>query len=540
MTLAKRGWLLLFLVATAFYLYGLGRLPLVGPDEPRYAQVAREMFLRGDLITPTLGGHTWFEKPASLYWMMIASFRVFGVSEWSARLGPALAGLLTIVALGWISHLVERKQGSVAGNFSFFSALVIASSGGLIVFSRASSFDIVITMTITWALGFFLASEIEEQRRNWFLAGFYCLVGLSLLAKGLVGIVLPLGVIGAFYLLRRKFPDRTVLISLVWGMPLALGVALVWYGPVIARHGWLFIDQFFIQHHFARYFSNKYQHPQPLYFYLPVILMLSVPWTFFLIDALFKAKGWRWTTTEPADKTRVFALAWFLVPILFFSFSESKLPAYVLPSLPAAALLAGDRLRDYVSGKANTDWTMRLTAAMFLLLAAAGMIYAHQTGRVSLQCALLVLGPVVLAAVLILITSRKRLMAALLVAAVPAVGVVLTLSCAADWFASRESVRELIRQADIQGYGAAPVFMLSRIERSSEFYAAGRVVYDPDGDPHKFETGEEVVTEARKTNRPLLIIAPLGSMWRVQDLPGLRTSIIANNGRVAVMAVTAQ
>lgn len=539
-TLAKRAWLLLFLVVTVFYLYGLGRLPLVGPDEPRYAQVASEMFLRGDLITPTLGGHTWFEKPALLYWMMIASFRAFGVSEWSARLGPAMSGLLTIVALCWISRLLERKQGSGSGNFSFFSTLVIASSGGLIVFSRATSFDIVITMTITWALGFFLASEIDEQRRNRFLAGFYCLVGFSLLAKGLVGIVLPLGVIGAFYLLRRRFPDRAVLISLLWGMPLALAVASLWYGPVIARHGWLFIDQFFIQHHFARYFSNKYQHPQPVYFYGPVMLMLSVPWTLFLIDALIKAKGWRWTTDEPADKARIFALAWFLVPILFFSFSGSKLPAYVLPSLPAAALLAGERLGNFVSGKSNPGWTMRLTAVMLLLLAAAGIIYAEQTERVSLQCALMVLGPVVLAGVLILTTSRKRFLAALLVAAVPVVGAVLTLNCAVDRFASRESVRELIRQADARGYATAPVFMLSRIERTSEFYAAGRVVYDQDGDPHKFKNGDEVVSEVRKAKAPILVLAPLGSMSQLQSLSGVRTLVIADNGRVAVVAVTQQ
>ena len=76
----------------------------VGPDEPRYAQVAREMYLRGDLVTPTLGGHTWFEKPALLYWMMMASYRLFGVSEWAARFGPALAGLLTV-----LSHLLDGK-----------------------------------------------------------------------------------------------------------------------------------------------------------------------------------------------------------------------------------------------------------------------------------------------------------------------------------------------------------------------------------------------------------------------------------------------
>jgi hypothetical protein len=176
---------------------------------------------------------------------------------------------------------------------------------------------------------------------------------------------------------------------------------------------------------------------------------------------------------------------------------------------------------------------------MLLLLAAAGIIYAEQTERVSLQCALMVLGPVVLAGVLILTTSRKRLLAALLVAAVPAVGAVLTLSCAVDRFGSRESVRELIRQADARGYARAPVFMLSRIERTSEFYAAGRVVYDQDGDPHKFQNGDEVVSEVRKAKAPILIIAPLGSMWQLQNLSGVRTSVIADNGRVAVLAVSA-
>ncbi len=112
-TLAKRVYLLLFAVIIAFYLYGLGKLPLLGPDEPRYAQVAREMLLSRDLITPTLGGHTWFEKPALLYWMIAAAFKVFGVSEWSARLGPAVCGLLTIVAV-WCVGREARSLGRFA------------------------------------------------------------------------------------------------------------------------------------------------------------------------------------------------------------------------------------------------------------------------------------------------------------------------------------------------------------------------------------------------------------------------------------------
>src|SRR4051812_33489535 len=101
MTKPVRVWPLFLLAAALFYFYGLGHLPLLGPDEPRYAEVAREMFVRGDFVTPTLGDHTWFEKPALLYWMMMAGYRFFGVSEWAARLGPALAGLLTALLIYW-------------------------------------------------------------------------------------------------------------------------------------------------------------------------------------------------------------------------------------------------------------------------------------------------------------------------------------------------------------------------------------------------------------------------------------------------------
>ena len=544
-TLAKRAWLLLFLAVIAFYLYGLGRLPLVGPDEPRYAEVAREMFLRRDLITPTLGGHAWFEKPALLYWMMMAAFRVFGVSEWSARLGPAIAGLLTIVAVGWIGRQLERNEGSEQAGLSFLSTLVIASSVGLIVFSRAASFDIVVTMTITFALVFFLAGELVQTRRAWFLAGFYSFVGLSLLAKGLIGIVIPFGVVGTFYLLRRRSPDRTVLGSLLWGLPITIVVAGLWYGPAIGRHGWAFIDQFFIQHHFARYLSNKYQHPQPVYFYLPIMLILALPWTPFLIEAFIEARKWNWSSDDAANKWRVFALAWLLVPIVFFSFSGSKLPGYILPSLPAAALLAGERVTALVSGKSLSDKsvsgvTLRLTAAMLLLLAVAGIAYAEQSSKVSLRCALLVAAPLVLVGSFAFFMTRKRMLTAILIAFVPVGGTVLALNCAVDRFASRESVRELIQLADGRGYASARVFMLSRIERSSEFYASGRVIYGPDGEPLKLGSGAELVEQARKEKAPFLVIVPLGSMWQLNNLQGVRTEVIGDNGRVAIVAVSAR
>src|SRR5260370_215325 len=110
--LAKRGWLLLFIGIAGFYLWGLGSLPLVGPDEPRYAEVAREMFVRGDFVTPTLGGFPWFEKPPLLYWMMVAAYRVFGINEYAVRLGPAICGLLTAVFIYLIGRTIGKHRSS--------------------------------------------------------------------------------------------------------------------------------------------------------------------------------------------------------------------------------------------------------------------------------------------------------------------------------------------------------------------------------------------------------------------------------------------
>ena len=484
--LAKRLYILLFIIIIAFYFYGLGTLPLLGPDEPRYAQVAREMFARRDLITPTLGGHTWFEKPALLYWLIIASFKIFGVHEWSARLGPALCGLLTIVAVGYVGRVVERgleertsaeRTSEGATGFSFWSVLVGASSLGLIVFSRGVSFDVVITMTTTWALAFFVVYELSGRNRARLLVGFYAFVGLSLLAKGLVGIVIPFGVVGLYYLLRRSWPSRGVWLSLVWGVPLALAVAAIWYGPVIARHGWLFIDEFFIQHHFARYISNKYHHPQPIYFYPAIILLLALPWSPFLLTAFAKIRTWSWRGADTLSIVRVFALAWLAAPIIFFSFSGSKLPGYILPSLPAVAFLI----------------TAHLTGSSWRWL-------PGPTAR------LIIFGATLIFVALILIFAAPRV-------------------------AQRESVRDLLQLADARGYGGAPVLAQRTDDRSAQFYAHDRVIYNADGEVMTFD--EVSLEQARALGDKILVLIPLNYVSHFRGASNIE--IIGDNGHTAIL-----
>ena len=466
-TLAKRVYLLLFAIIIAFYLYGLGKLPLLGPDEPRYAQVAREMFLTGDLITPTLGHHTWFEKPALLYWMIVGSFKIFGVNEWAARFGPALCGLLTIAAVWVVGREIDREE---PRGFAFWSVVVSGSCLGLIVFSRAASFDVVITMTTTWALAFFLLHELRNRRS--FLAGFYAFVGLSLLAKGLVGIVIPFGVVGLYYVLRRAWPPRSVLASVIWGMPLAIAVAAIWYGPVIARHGWTFIDEFFVQHHFARYVSNKYHHPQPIYFYPVIILMLALPWTPYLIGALAKVRSWKWRGDDDLSIVRVFSLAWLLLPILFFSFSGSKLPGYVLPVIPAIALLVSDRLTRIF----NPRWPLIIAGATVVL-------------------------------------------------------VVIVLNAGAARYANRESVRDLLLMADARGYADATVLAQRSDDRSAEFYAYERILYHRNGEPVTFD--EITVDEARELGGKIVVMIPVEYVENVREVSTIE--VIGDNGKTAVL-----
>lgn len=532
-TLAKRVFILLSLAVFVFYLYGLGHLPLVGPDEPRYAQVAREMYVRGDFVTPTLGGHTWFEKPALLYWLMIAAYKLFGVSEWSARLGPAFCGLLTIGAIYLVARTAERNtRDHELNGYGFWSTLIAASTLGIVVFSRAASFDIVITMTTSWAIAFFLMSEVAAGR--WVrltLAGFYVFVGLSLLAKGLVGIVVPFGIVGTYYILRGRFPERDKWASILWGVPLALGVSSLWYGPVIAKHGWTFIQEFFIEHHFARYISNKYHHPQPLYFYPVILLLLSVPWTMFLVEALANVRKWIWRDDSNITKVRLCCFAWLLWPILFFSFSGSKLPGYILPVIPAAILLTSERLTRANFLARFARWPFRATGVVCLALAIAGVVYTHKTGTISLACALCASVPLALAGVLSIVLPNARIASELSVTAATVILVFVVLNCAATVVTHQESTRDLLRLADARGYSGFPVVARRGDDRSAEFYASGRVIYRPDGEPLAID--EITTAEARKYGTTLVVMVSSEHLDHFIQNYGME--LIGQNGKTAIM-----
>jgi 4-amino-4-deoxy-L-arabinose transferase-like glycosyltransferase len=544
--LAKRVWFLLLLAISAFYLYGLGALPLLGPDEPRYAQVAREMLERRDLITPTLGGFPWFEKPALLYWLMMASYQVFGVTEFAARLGPALCGLLTAAFLWWVARNIEKLSAGVSevNEFAQWSVLVFLSSLGTIAFSRAASFDIVLTMTLTGALSFFFVWHLRQSRwgignkSTLLLAGFYFFVGLSLLAKGLVGGVLTFAIVFVYLLARREFPSRALLVSLVWGIPLVLIVAGSWYGPMIQRHGWLFIDQFIIKHHFSRFLTNRYHHPQPFYFYVPILALISLPWVAFLMASFASVRLREWRTETALARARLFWLVSIVVVVLLFSVSGSKLPAYILPALPGAALLVAERVICFHRYQRGFK-VIRLTGMIFLLGGGGVVVYSTMNAAVPKWCAILIVLACLAAGVFGLIRPRQRSVALQLFAVASIVVSAIALHCSGPVVA-HESVRDLLRAADARGYSNARLVGLHTVERPAEFYAAGRLVYQPDGEPVKFEGPRDVAEFARNAGGIVLCFVPLEFESQLKNYSGIESELVGSNGNVSLWAVKAR
>lgn len=496
-------WLLLATFAVVVYFLGLN-IPLVGPDEPRYAQVAREMLERGDWITPTLGGFPWFEKPPLLYWLEMVSYKMFGVSEFAARLGPTLFGLGTVVSL-WVlgRFYFQRPKTQNQGpshSFANWLALITASTLGINVFSHAASYDIVITFPITAALvSFFIFDQAESAsfRKNYLpLILFYFFIGVALLAKGLIGIIFPLCIVGLFYLFSHRPPSRAFLLSLLWGTLLAVIIASIWYLPMYQLHGYQFINELFIQHHFQRFTSNKYLHPQPFYFFWWVLPLMTLPWLPFFLASIWKVIHHRATeNTEHKNRELLrltfsrthlltFSAAWLLVPLVFFSFSGSKLPGYILPAVPAAAIFTAVFVFELVQ-KSN-KWRNAI-----ILIAAATFGVA---------------------VVLVIFVVPK--------------------------FAEADSVKSLIEAANERGYRSNRVLTLHTISDNAEFYAAGRLLRTPEGKQRYLSGIDEVTTEIKADNgRIVLVLVPVEYLSQLTGSKNLKTEVIIDNGDLAITAV---
>ena len=402
---APREVLVLLVTTTFLLLYGLipvfggDQLGLVGADEPRYAQIAREMLMAhsaachqvnakviprslraadlrasyrclvGGTVTPILYGQPWLEKPALYYWRAMGFFKEFGVSDWSARL-PSSSATFALIFLIFL-HMRRFRPG---GHLD--AALVTASCVGIVSFARGASTDM--QLAAPFCIGMLGWYAWYETGKKFWLFDLYFFGAAATLAKGPVAPFLALSIILLFVGLRREW---SALRRTIWlpGVILYLIMVLPWY-IAVQRKNPSFYRLFFLEHNLERFATNRYQHHQPIWYYLAVLLLALMPWTAIALRALIDAievsiaewkvrhKPQRYLGhTRAGDAFPEFLVLWALFPIVFFSFSGSKLPGYILPSIPPLTILTADYL-NRIRRDGLPRWLLWMHASMCAVL----------------------------------------------------------------------------------------------------------------------------------------------------------------------------
>jgi 4-amino-4-deoxy-L-arabinose transferase-like glycosyltransferase len=445
-------------LAGFLYFCGLSTTGLLGPDEPRYAAVAREMARSADWVTPRLWGEPWFEKPPLLYWMTAFGFRLGLGPEVAPRLPVAT---LALAFLGFYWWILRREFGTRP---AWYAVLILGTTAGWAGFSQTGVTDMPLSVTFSAAMLLALPWIAQGDRRALPFTG--ALLGLAVLAKGLVPLVLALPLLfgavrkwrpsaaagpdesgpgpaaktaGATSLLPEWLGRRR---DLFVAAPFLI-IALPWYVLCYARNGRRFLDVFFWQQQFGRFTSPALQHSQPWWFYIPVLLAGLLPWTPL---AALMARGGNWR-----DPRRAFLMVWVLFGLLFFSVSVNKLPGYVLPLLPPFCALMGINL----DAERESGWAPAALIGVCALLLVLFPIAAHilpEAVASGLRRALELplewtwLLPLGIAVLVWMVARRgRRLTAVAMVAAAAAAGILWLKATALPEVDRRASVRSLWR-----------------------------------------------------------------------------------------------
>ncbi|MGB9068082.1 MAG: phospholipid carrier-dependent glycosyltransferase [Candidatus Acidiferrales bacterium] len=439
--------------AVAICLFGhLGAIGLTGPDEVRYAWIARAMAETGDWVTPRLWGLPWLEKPILYYWAAAVGFLLHLPAEWAARLPSSIAALAAALAIGWLAKKHYGGEMDSVSSPVLLAPLIFATSVGAVGFARAATPDMLFSASLTLGMacaamvlrvrGALRAADRErspDSRADVVpLTLFGAFLGLGVLAKGPAAIILAGGAIGIWALATKNWRA-----AIRFAHPAAIGafctVAIPWYA-ICAADNRDFLRVFLWQHNVERYATPLFQHRQPFWYFAPIALIALLPWTVLLWPAaqeglrLRREKSW-------SGSPGFFFACWALWPILFFSFSQSKLPGYILPAIPPMALLCAIALARKISENAlrirvlllavGATWLAICIAAAFS--GSRGMeprrLEYVDFGRLAMSPGLFgAMVALAVAAILIVAALRARPATAILLGAVLAAGAVETVN----------------------------------------------------------------------------------------------------------------
>ena len=320
------------LACTVLWFALLAQRPLFDPDEGRYAEIPREMLSGGDWVIPHLNALAYLEKPPLQYWLTALAFGGLGQNEFTARLCTGIAGYLSLAALYFVGGRLWGPGGGAR-------ALLFASASVLFVLlGHQLTLDMLLSFFLLAALSCFLMAqrrrETHEPWRGWML-GCWAAMALAVLTKGLIGVLIPAATLAAYLAWQRDWPLLRRL-NLRWGLPLFAALVAPWF-VLAARADPRFLRFFFVREHFQRFLTPIEHRTQPWWFFLPVLVVGIMPWLPQAARALLSPR------THPAPGGRFdaarFLWIWCVFVLLFFSLSDSKLVTYILPAVPALALL---------------------------------------------------------------------------------------------------------------------------------------------------------------------------------------------------------
>ena len=490
---AVRDLVVLLIVASLAILAGIGNGTFWEPDEPRFAEATRQMFARGDFLTPYLNGAPRFEKPILFYWTQAVAFTAFGDNEFSARLPSALAGLGIVAILYLIGAQIAPRRAA------FVAALVMATMFRFVTFARIGLTDVPVMFFVVAALyGFVRAVQpaYGGDRRwgpasvgpsAWALVAWVC-IGLGVLTKGPVGL-LPVPIWAMYAAFRRNWSLFARTRPLI-GAAVALAVVLPWYVVMVVQYGRAFTD-FALGHEIVERMLSEESFGTPargFFYYFKIWPGDAAPWSVLFVASVGWI-AWRWSSVDRAMRQPViFAAAWFICVFLLFSLSRSKVPHYVLPTYPAAALLIGvfvDRLAD-----AHDDvlwWGVPMAIIALASIAAAAVtgllldVLAPGDTMVKwLVAATLAAGA---AAIAVAILKRALVPAVYaLTCMLAAVFALIGLFVVPRVIESFKPMPLLAREATISSKAHTPIGLLGRYGLSSVIYYSRRHVVALDGD----------------------------------------------------------
>lgn len=408
-------WLLL--ISWVAFLWHLGSIGLVDETEPLFAEAARQMAATGDWITPYFNGETRFDKPPLIYWLMAIGYKLIGVNEWAVRLPSALGAIAlvsfcfyTLRYFGFASPSAAIPPNRRAERQLWLSAWIGSALAAFnfqtLIWARTGVSDMLLSSCMGGAIlcffwGYASKSEIARGKfisavqksgvsflrppaSGWYWA-FYVLLALAVLAKGPVGVVLPGLIIFAFLLYLGKLGEVLQEMGIVVGGLIFLAIALPWYILVIAEHGSAYTDTFFGYHNFERFTAVVNGHDAPWYYYFAILLGLFAPWSVYLPVAIARLRPWQpssWRSQPREAQLGLLALFWFAGIFLFFSVAVTKLPNYVLPLIPAAAIMVAllwSEALTRLTVRQKPQWGLLVSGVfnvLLLLILAAACFYS--------------------------------------------------------------------------------------------------------------------------------------------------------------------